>query len=57
VDAFNVLGYSRVNMNINNGGYIYEDGSFESYPTYGLVNSVTGTRSFQFTLRFSWPGR
>lgn len=54
VDIFNVLGYNRLQADINNGGYIYADGSFERFPLYGAVNSVTGTREFLFTVRFQF---
>lgn len=52
VDVFNVLGYSTLRVDINDGGYIYADGSFSSYPQYGRAISAQGLRSFQFTLRF-----
>jgi hypothetical protein len=54
VDVFNVFGYRNIYNNINNGGYIYADGSFSRFPLYGTNTSVTGTRSFQFTLRFQF---
>jgi hypothetical protein len=54
VDAFNILGNENIYMNINNGGYIYADGSFKTFPQYGRYNSVAGTRSFQFTLRLQF---
>jgi outer membrane receptor protein involved in Fe transport len=52
VDAFNILGLKQLYVNLNNGGYIYPDGSFVRYPTYGQINSATGVRSFKFTLRY-----
>jgi hypothetical protein len=52
VDAFNILGLKQLFINLNNGGYIFADGTFSRYPTYGQINSATGVRSFKFTLRF-----
>jgi hypothetical protein len=54
VDVFNILGDKNLFMNINNGGYIYANGTFSRFPQYGRYNSVTGTRSLQFTLRFQF---
>jgi len=54
VDAFNVLGFKQLYVNQNNGGYIYQDGSFDVYPTYGLINTAEGVRSFLFTVRYNF---
>jgi hypothetical protein len=54
VDAFNILGFRQLNLNLNNGGYIFTNGSFVRYPTYGQINSALGTRSFKFTLRYTF---
>ena len=54
VDAFNLLGYKNLAVVQNNGGYIYQDGSFEVFPTYGNINSVQGVRSFLFSVRYSF---
>lgn len=54
VDAYNVLGYKSLTIDRDNGGYIYTDGDFEVYPTYGNINAVQGVRSFLFTVRFSF---
>lgn len=52
VDAFNILGFKQLNVNQNNGGYVYTNGTFVRYPTYGQINSALGVRSFKFTLRY-----
>jgi hypothetical protein len=52
VDAFNILGFNRLTVNQNNGGYIYADGTFSPYTTYGQINTAEGIRSFLFTLRY-----
>jgi len=54
VDAFNILGFKRLFVNLNNGGYIFRDGSFSVYPTYGKINSAEGVRSFLFTVRYTF---
>jgi hypothetical protein len=54
VDAFNILGLKQLNVNKNNGGYIFADGTFSRFPTYGLINSALGVRSFKFTLRYNF---
>lgn len=54
VDVFNILGSQQLYLNTNNGGYIYTNGTFSRFPTYGQINSATGVRSFQFTLRYSF---
>ena len=54
VDAFNVFGYKSLAIDKNNGGYIYQDGSFEVFPTYGNINSASGVRSYRFTVRYSF---
>ena len=54
VDAFNILGFKSLAVVRNNGGYIYRDGSFSQFPTYGNINSAQGVRSYLFTFRFSY---
>jgi hypothetical protein len=55
VDAFNVLGYSRLYTDLNRGGYIYADGSFASFPNYGQRLAIfEGMRTFKFSMRFSF---
>jgi len=52
VDVINLLGFNRIISQLNNGGYLYPDGTFERYPTYGNILEAEGVRSFRFTLRF-----
>ncbi len=54
VDAFNILGFRQLNVNQNNGGYLFRDGTFSRFPTYGQINSASGVRSFKFTLRYNF---
>jgi len=52
VDAFNILGFNRLTVNQDRGGYIYADGTFSQYTTYGQINTAEGVRSFLFTMRY-----
>jgi hypothetical protein len=55
VDAFNVLGYSRLYTDLNKGGYIYATGTFSRFPNYGQRLALfEGVRTFKFTMRFSF---
>jgi outer membrane receptor protein involved in Fe transport len=54
VDMFNILGFRQLYVNENNGGYVYVDGTFGRFPTYGLINSAEGVRSFMFTFRYNF---
>ena len=55
VDVFNVLGYSRLYVDLNKGGYIYADGSFSRNPNYGQRLAIfEGTRTAKFSMRFSF---
>ena len=52
VDAFNILGFNRLTVNQNNGGYLYADGTFSPFTTYGQINTAEGVRSFLLTMRY-----
>jgi hypothetical protein len=54
VDAFNILGLKQLYVNQNNGGYIFLDGSFSQYSTYGQIDSASGVRSFKFYVRYNF---
>lgn len=55
VDAFNVLGYSRLYTNLDKGGYIYADSKFSRFPTYGQRLAIfEGMRTFKFSMRFTF---
>jgi outer membrane receptor protein involved in Fe transport len=54
VDVFNALGSYRLSMNQDPGGYIYADGSFSRYPTYGQVLIAEGARVIKLTLRYTF---
>ncbi|MFC2164824.1 carboxypeptidase regulatory-like domain-containing protein [Acidobacteriota bacterium] len=53
LDVFNILGYSRVHIDTNNGGYLYPDGTFEAYPNAGQILSLQeGSRIVKFGIKF-----
>jgi hypothetical protein len=54
MDVFNLLGYTNIYPNINSGGYIFANGSFQRFPQYGRYDSVSATRSLQFTVRLQF---
>jgi hypothetical protein len=54
VDVFNALGSYRFSMDQDPGGYIYADGSFSGYPTYGRVLIAEGARVVKLTLRYTF---
>ena len=55
LDLFNILGYSRLHIDTNNGGYLYPDGTFERYSTAGQILSLQeGARIFKFSLKFAF---
>jgi len=54
VDAFNILGWKSLVVNKNNGGEIFQDGTFQEFSTYGNINLARGVRSFLFTVRYSF---
>jgi outer membrane receptor protein involved in Fe transport len=52
VDVFNIFGSYRLQMSQDPGGYIYTDGTFERWPTYGNVLSAEGSRVVKLTVRY-----
>ena len=55
LDVFNVLGYSRLHMDTDNGGYLYPDGTFEPYPNAGQILSLQdGARIVKIGIRYSF---
>jgi len=55
LDLFNILGYSRLHIDTNNGGYLYPDGTFERYSTAGQILSLQeGARIVKFSLKFAF---
>jgi len=55
LDVFNIFGYNRLQIDTNNGGYLYPDGRFIRYPTAGQILSIQdGARVARFSLRFSF---
>jgi outer membrane receptor protein involved in Fe transport len=53
-DAFNVFGSYRLYMSQDPGGYVYANGSFSRWPTYGKVLSAEGSRTLKLTIRYSF---
>jgi hypothetical protein len=54
IDIFNVMGNTSVSISWVPSGYIYADGSYAPFTTYGKVYGFYGTRSFFFNLRYSF---
>jgi hypothetical protein len=54
VDVFNLFGYYRITIDNNPGGYIYQNGSYAPYPTYGTILTVEGSRVLQLALRYNF---
>ena len=54
MDLFNVLGNNVIITEQDNGGYLFNDGSFARYPQYGELRQIIGTRQVRFTLRFNF---
>ena len=52
LDVINVLGESWFDINQDPGGIVYNDGRFETWPTYGDFTGVHGLRTFKVSARF-----
>ena len=54
IDGFNVLGSYRLNLSQDPGGYIYADGRFSKWPTFGKVLSAEGSRVVKLSVRYAF---
>jgi hypothetical protein len=54
LDVTNVLGENFFEINQDPGGYLYNNGSFIRWPTYGKVVSTIGLRTFKLSARFTF---
>jgi hypothetical protein len=52
VDVFNIFGANRLAMFQDPGGYVYTDGTFSRWPTYGQVLSAEGARVIKLSVRY-----
>jgi len=52
VDVFNVLGSYRLTLSQDPGGYLYANGTFSRYPTYGKLLIAEGARVVKLTVRY-----
>ena len=54
LDITNAFGDSGYAANGDKGGRIYNDGTFQQWPTYGQLNDVWGLRTFKVSARFTF---
>ena len=54
IDAYNVLGSYRLNLSQDPGGYVYADGRFSKWPTFGKVLSAEGARVVKLSVRYAF---
>lgn len=52
LEVFNLFGNYRYTYDQDPGGYVYANGTFSRYPTYGKVISVEGTRTVNIAFRY-----
>jgi hypothetical protein len=51
-DLINVFGENWLDIDQDSGGIIYNDGTFESWPTYGKFTGAHGLRILKLSARF-----
>lgn len=54
LEVFNVFGWYSFNFNMDQGGRIYDDGTFERWVNYGTARSAIGRRSLNFAIRYTF---
>jgi len=54
LDVENVFGENWFDINLDQGGFVYNDGSFQRYPTYGQFTQANGMRIFKLSARFTF---
>jgi hypothetical protein len=54
IEVFNLFGYYKYDFSQDRGGYLYPDGTFERFGTYGQVRSAEGYRTANIAFRYTF---